>query len=47
MRAMTFQSIVRMSSPGLYWRTSENAMPRPLKTEWYWPGELIVRPAAR
>ena len=27
----------RMSSPGMYWRTSEKAMPRPLKTEWYCP----------
>src|SRR4051812_30638146 len=26
-----------MSSPGLYWRTSEKAMPLPLKTEWYCP----------
>src|SRR5258707_3088454 len=37
MRAETFQSIMRMSSPGMYWRTSENAMPLPLKTEWYCP----------
>ena len=37
MRAVTFQSMERMSSPGLYGRTSANAMPRPLKTEWYWP----------
>ena len=34
---MTFQSMGRMSSPGMYWRTSENAMPRPLNTEWYCP----------
>src|SRR5579863_1022691 len=37
MRAETFQSMRRMSSPGMYWRTSENAMPLPLKTEWYCP----------
>src|SRR5882724_11497424 len=37
MRADTFQSMSRMSSPGMYWRTSEKAMPLPLKTEWYWP----------
>ena len=37
MRADTFQSMRRMSSPGMYWRTSEKAMPAPLKTEWYWP----------
>src|SRR5262252_4741891 len=37
MREVTFQSIVRMSSPGVYSRTSSNSMPRPLKTEWYSP----------
>ncbi len=42
MRAVTFQSMVRTSSPGWYWRTSEKAMPRPLKTEWYWPAERVV-----
>jgi hypothetical protein len=36
-RAETFQSMARTSSPGAYGRTSLNAMPRPLKTEWYWP----------
>ena len=36
-RADTFQSIVRMSSPNWYSRTSENSMPRPLKTLWYSP----------
>src|SRR5207245_1582560 len=36
-RAVTFQSMTRISSPGWYWRTSENAIPRPLNTEWYWP----------
>src|SRR5262249_6479739 len=38
--------MIRISSPGWYWRTSENAMPRPLKTEWYWPAsrsETILR----
>ena len=33
-RAVTFQSIVRTSSPGWYSRTSENSMPRPWKTLW-------------
>jgi hypothetical protein len=33
MRADTFQSMSRMSSPGWYWRTSSKAIPRPLKTE--------------
>src|SRR6516164_3163841 len=37
MRAVTFQSMVRMSSPGWYSRTSSKAMPVPLKTEWYSP----------
>ena len=32
MRAVTFQSMVRMSSPGWYSRTSSKAMPVPLKT---------------
>ena len=40
MRAVTFQSIVRTSSPGWYWRTSTNSMPRPLNTEWYSPAKL-------
>jgi hypothetical protein len=35
MRAVTFQSMVRMSSPGTYSRTSSNSMPWPLKTLWY------------
>ena len=34
-RAVTFQSIMRTSSPGTYSRTSSKSMPRPLKTEWY------------
>src|SRR5512145_2178066 len=37
MREVTFQSMVRMSSPGVYSRTSSNSMPRPLNTEWYSP----------
>ena len=37
MRAVTFQSMVRTSSPGSYSRTSANSMPRPLKTAWYAP----------
>src|SRR5690242_19497075 len=37
MRDVTFQSMLRMSSPNWYSRTSENSMPRPLKTEWYSP----------
>ena len=36
-RAVTFQSIVRMSSPGWYSRTSSNSMPRPRNTLLYWP----------
>src|SRR5262245_48263552 len=37
MRAVTFQSMVRMSSPGWYSRTSSKAMPVPLKTLRYSP----------
>ena len=33
MRDVTFQSMLRMSSPNWYSRTSENSMPRPLNTE--------------
>jgi hypothetical protein len=32
-RAVTFQSMKRTSSPGWYIRTSSNARPRPLKTD--------------
>ena len=32
-RAVTFQSMVRISSPGTYSRTSSKSMPRPLNTE--------------
>src|SRR3989338_1242168 len=35
--AVTFQSIVRISSPGTYSRTSANSMPCPLKTDSYSP----------
>ncbi len=37
MRAVTFQSIERMSSPGWYSLTSSNSIPCPLKTLWYSP----------
>src|SRR5512141_446119 len=37
MRAVTFQSMERTSSPGWYSRTSENSMPCPLNTERYSP----------
>ena len=33
-RAVTFQSIARISSPGWYSRTSSKFIPRPLKTLW-------------
>ncbi len=36
-RAETFQSIVRTSSPIWYGRTSANSIPRPLNAEWYSP----------
>ncbi len=36
-RAVTFQSMDRTSSPGWYSRTSANSMPCPLKTERYSP----------
>ncbi len=44
-RAVTFQSIVRMSSPGWYSRTSSNSMPRPRNTLLYCPAirSLTVR----
>ena len=29
--------MLRISSPGIYSRTSLNAIPRPLKAEWYSP----------
>ncbi|MPM37254.1 hypothetical protein SDC9_83861 [bioreactor metagenome] len=40
-RAVTFQSISRISSPYWYSRTSENAIPRPLKAEWYCPAKIF------
>ncbi len=42
MRAVTFQSMVRTSSPGRYSRTSLNSMPLPLKTQWYSPKKSIL-----
>ena len=39
-RAVTFQSMARMSSPGMYSRTSSNCIPRPLNTLSYWPAKL-------
>ena len=36
-RAVTFQSIARTSSPIWYGRTSSNSMPRPLNAEFHWP----------
>src|SRR5208282_1010456 len=41
-RAVTFQSIVRTSSPGVYSRTSSKSIPRPLNTEWYAPARLSL-----
>src|SRR5262245_47167384 len=41
MRAVTFQSMVRTSSPGWYSRTSSNDRPVPLKTEWYSPPSRV------
>src|SRR4030095_13950184 len=37
--AVTFQSMLRMSSPGWYSRTASNSSPRPRKTEWYSPAK--------
>src|SRR6516165_10860744 len=36
-RAVTFQSMLRISSPGTYSRTASNSIPRPLKTLRYSP----------
>src|SRR4051794_15575552 len=41
MRAVTFQSIDRTSSPGWYSRTSSKERPVPLKTEWYSPPSRV------
>ena len=38
-RAVTFQSMLRTSSPHWYSRTSLKAMPRPLNAEWYSPAK--------
>src|SRR5688572_5632659 len=42
MRAVTFQSMWRTSSPGWYSRTSSNSMPRPLKALSYSPASRSV-----
>jgi hypothetical protein len=44
MRAVTFQSIERTSSPGRYSRTSMNSMPCPLNVDLYSPTnvELMI-----
>lgn len=39
-RAVTFQSIARTSSPGWYSRTSSKSIPWPLNAEWYWPASV-------
>src|SRR6266478_4466152 len=41
-RAVTFQSIVRTSSPGWYSRTLSKFMPWPLNTLWYWPARVSL-----
>src|SRR5262245_13549845 len=40
-RAVTFQSMDRTSSPGWYSRTSSNESPVPLNTEWYSPPSRV------
>ena len=40
MRAVTFQSMLRTSSPHWYSRTSLKAIPLPLKAEWYCPAKI-------
>src|SRR6267154_1993444 len=42
MRAVTFQSMARMSSPGRYSRTSTNSMPVPLNVERYSPTKVVL-----
>src|SRR5580765_5748745 len=42
MRAVTFQSMVRMSSPGRYSRMSTNSMPVPLNVERYSPTKVVL-----
>ena len=39
-RAVTFQSILRTSSPYWYSRTSLKAIPLPLNAEWYSPANI-------
>ena len=46
-RAVTFQSIVRTSSPGTYSRTSSKSMPRPLKTRVVLAGQRVGHEPAR
>ena len=41
-RAVTFQSIDLISSPGRYSRTSSNSIPTPLNTLWYCPANTLV-----
>ena len=41
-RAVTFQSIERISSPTWYSRTSSNSMPRPRKALRYSPAKMDV-----
>ena len=40
-RAVTFQSMSRISSPYWYSLTSENTIPRPLKAVWYSPAKML------
>src|SRR5580765_8323536 len=48
MRAVTFQSMLRTSSPAWYSRTSANSMPCPLNTERYSPVKSeFTRPRVR
>jgi hypothetical protein len=48
MRAVTFQSMARTSSPGWYSRTSANSIPCPLNTERYSPAKAeLTRPRVR
>src|SRR6267154_1191085 len=42
MRAVTFQSMARMSSPARYSRTSTNSMPVPLNVERYSPTNVVL-----
>src|SRR6185295_3809687 len=42
MRAVTFQSIERMSSPARYSRTSTNSIPVPLNVDLYSPTNVVL-----